>query len=80
MANVLKKLQVNPLNNFRLTDDVESYEATKTDDDLVNWFHNTLQKYQDRPLVLSFLYAMLSYAVETNAVKQTNEILKMQKS
>lgn len=80
MANVLKKLQVNPLNNFRLTDDVESYEATKTDDDLVNWFHNTLEKYQHRPLVLSFLYAMLSYAVETNAVKQTNEILKMQKS
>ena len=63
MVNVLKKLTVgNPLINLHLWDDLDTYEAIKSDSELVNWFHSMLDRYSHRPLVCSFINAMINHA------------------
>lgn len=78
MANLLNYMEVgNPLINFELWDDYDDYNEIKDDRSLVDWYHQMLEKHSHRPLVISFLYAMMSHAVDTNIVFETNETLKI---
>ena len=59
----LKKITFgNPLVNFHLWDDLEKYEAVKTDEELVSLYNELLNKYEFRPLVCSAIYAMITFS------------------
>ena len=59
----LKKLQTgNPLENFHLWDDLNTYNAIQTDEDLVNFYHEMLSKHNHRPLVVRFIWEMINYS------------------
>ena len=53
----------NPLAHFHLWDDIDRYEAAQTDEQLADFFHRMLAKYEHRPLVVSFIHAMITFSV-----------------
>ena len=59
----LKKIEEgNPLANFHLWDDLDAYNAIQTDEELVNFHHELLTKYDHRPLVIRFIWQMINYS------------------
>lgn len=59
----LKKLQTgNPLANFHLWDDLDTYNAIQTDEELVNFHHELLSKYEHRPMLINFIWEMINYS------------------
>ena len=59
----LKKIEGgNPLANFHLWDDLNTYNAIQTDEELVNFYHEMLSKYDHRPLVIAFVWEMINYS------------------
>lgn len=67
MTNLMKKIQVgNPLANFHLWDDLEEYERIETNEQLAAFYHKMLNKYESRPLVVRFIFAMIGFSVDVN--------------
>lgn len=66
MSNVLKKLETNPLAHFHMWNEIAEYKRAKTDEQIADFYHRMLTKFHDRPLVLSFLYAMIGHSTSSN--------------
>ena len=62
MTNVLKKVVINPLINFKLRNEAREYDDLQTDEELANFYHRILSKYEDRPFLCNFIYAMIGYS------------------
>ncbi len=63
-TKVLRKCQIHPLKSFALKEEAEEHDAITTDEQLAAFYHKMLNKFEDRPLVCNFIYAMMSYSVE----------------
>lgn len=74
MTNVLKKLRINPLGQFHLWDEVEEYEGLRSDEELATYFHRMLTKFEGRPLVCRFLFAMVGFSTNKNPDELLNEL------
>lgn len=71
MLKVLKKVETgNPLGNFHLWDDLEAYNNCNSDEELADLYHSMLDRYSHRPLVVSFLFAMMGYSIGVNLSKK----------
>lgn len=63
MPKLLKKINVgNPLANFHLWEDLDRYEQIQSDEDLADFYQEMLTKYERRPLVCSFIHAMITFS------------------
>ncbi len=75
MTNILKKIEAgNPLANFGLWDDLAEYEACQTDEQLADFYHNLLNKYWSRKLLVRFIYAMIGHSAGTPIANRTFEV------
>jgi hypothetical protein len=75
MVNVLKKLTAgNPLIHFKLWEELDEYDTVKTDEELCDFYHKMLNKFENRPLVSTFIMAMISYSIEINLSQIPTEI------
>ena len=76
MTNVLKKITVgNPLANFHLWNELDEYESITTDEQLAAFYHKILNKYEDKPLICRFIFAMISYSIGHNVDTKVEAIL-----
>ena len=76
MPKVMKKITAgNPLINYELIDDYNEYESCKTDEQLKDFFHKMLEKYEHRPMILRWIYAMISFSVGYDVDKKVNDLL-----
>ncbi|WP_299153132.1 hypothetical protein [uncultured Christiangramia sp.] len=67
MSNVLKKITVgNPLVNFGLWEDLEEYKKIQTPEELCNFYHKMLTKYEKRKLVYYYITVMIGFSVNTD--------------
>ncbi len=64
MTNVLKKCRIHPLKSLALIQEADEHDAITTDDQLANFYHKMLSKFEHRTLVCTFIYAMMSYSVD----------------
>ncbi len=65
----------NPLANFKLWEDLKEYNQIQTDEELAAFYHKMLNKYEGkRPLVCSFIMAMISYSVNYPIRKIQSEL------
>lgn len=72
----LKKVKIaNPLYNFRLYQEIEEYEAIKTDVQLVNFFHRMWTRFENRRVITDVVTMMMSFAVGTDIRSQVNKLI-----
>lgn len=74
MSNVLKKVYINPLRHFHLEKEIEEYEQAKDDYQLAAFYHELLSRFHDRPLILSFIYAMIGFSTGTSVNHLMNQV------
>ena len=73
MTNVLKKVVINPLINFKLRKEAREYDELQTDEELAAFYHRLLTRFEDRPFLLSFIYAMIGYSTGLSAQSLINK-------
>ena len=63
MSKLLKKIEVgNPLYNLGLFGLLETYDASKTDEELVNAYHHILDSVEGSRLAENLTYSMIAYS------------------
>ena len=78
MSNVLKKVHINPLRHFELDNEVAEYEQIQDDSQLAAFYHNILTRFENHPLIVSFVYAMIGFSTDkpvTNLINEVEELI-----
>lgn len=66
MTNIRKLNQSTPFLNFELYEEDYRYHSIKSDEDLVEFFHEMLSKYESSRFITLYLYEMIAYGVNAN--------------
>lgn len=66
MANLLKKVTINPLQNFERWESLRAYENASNDEELADVLHGILDKEEGNDLLTSMTYGLICYATDCN--------------
>lgn len=66
MANIRKLKQSTPFVNFQLYEEDERYHSLQTDEEIADFYHEMLTKYEGHKFMTMYLYEMIAFSCNEN--------------